>query len=108
MAQTATQVLEGSERLVRFQSELSCLQRIQKDNMKEIAEKDVCITKLRANIELLQQEGADTHAQVGTGRVWVSGNAMVEGVFWHCHANEQTDTPALKEDITNVVFMYCI
>ncbi|XP_056290267.1 myosin-9-like isoform X3 [Pseudoliparis swirei] len=61
---TATQVLEGSERLVRLQSELSCLQRIQKDNMKEIAEKDVCITKLRANIELLQQEGADTHAQM--------------------------------------------
>ncbi|XP_068438028.1 trichohyalin-like isoform X2 [Clinocottus analis] len=61
---TATQVLESSERLVRLQSELSCLQRLQKDNMKEIAEKDVCITKLRANIELLQREGADTHAQL--------------------------------------------
>ncbi|XP_031706146.1 trichohyalin-like [Anarrhichthys ocellatus] len=61
---TATQVLESSERLVHLQSELSCLQRIQKDNMKEIAEKDVRITKLQANIELLQQEGADTHAQL--------------------------------------------
>ncbi|XP_051266126.1 trichohyalin-like isoform X2 [Dicentrarchus labrax] len=61
---TATQVLESSERLVHLQSELSCLQRIQKDNMKEIAEKNICITKLQANIQLLQQEGADTHAQL--------------------------------------------
>ncbi|XP_042366821.1 myosin-9-like [Plectropomus leopardus] len=61
---TATQVLESSERLVHLQSELSCLQRIQKDNMKEVAEKDICITKLRANVELLQQEGADAHAQL--------------------------------------------
>ncbi|XP_037613174.1 trichohyalin-like [Sebastes umbrosus] len=61
---SATQVLESSERLVHLQSELSCLQRIQKDNMKEIAEKDVCITKLQANVELLQQEGADTRAQL--------------------------------------------
>lgn len=58
-------MLESSERLVHLQSELSCLQRIQKDNMKEIAEKDVCITKLQATIQLLQHEGADTHAQVG-------------------------------------------
>lgn len=65
MAQSATQVLESSERLVHLQSELSCLQRIQKDNMKEIAEKDVCTTKLQANVELLQQEGDDTRAQVG-------------------------------------------
>ena len=65
MAQTATQVLESSERLVHLQSELACLQRIQKDNMKEIAERDICITSLRANIELLQQEGADSCAQVG-------------------------------------------
>ncbi|XP_075936871.1 uncharacterized protein LOC142937701 [Anarhichas minor] len=61
---TATQVLEISERLVHLQSELSCLQRIQKDNMREIAEKDVRISKLQANIELLQQEGADAHAQL--------------------------------------------
>uniref|UniRef100_A0AAQ5WWK2 Uncharacterized protein n=1 Tax=Amphiprion ocellaris TaxID=80972 RepID=A0AAQ5WWK2_AMPOC len=61
---TATQVLESTERLVHLQSELSCLQRIHKDNMKEIAEKDICITKLQANIQLLKQEGADTHAQV--------------------------------------------
>ncbi|XP_051796416.1 trichohyalin-like [Acanthochromis polyacanthus] len=61
---TATQVLESTERLVHLQSELSCLQRIHKDNMKEIAEKDICITKLQANIQLLKQEGADTHAQL--------------------------------------------
>ncbi|XP_036934961.1 golgin subfamily A member 6-like protein 22 isoform X2 [Acanthopagrus latus] len=61
---TATQVLESSERLVHLQSELACLQRIQKDNMKEIAERDICITSLRANIELLQQEGADSCAQL--------------------------------------------
>ncbi|KAM8731967.1 uncharacterized protein AB9X84_026192 isoform 2-T2 [Acanthopagrus schlegelii] len=61
---TATQVLESSERLVHLQSELACLQRIQKDNMKEIAERDICITRLRANIELLQQEGADSCAQL--------------------------------------------
>ncbi|XP_059183425.1 golgin subfamily A member 6-like protein 25 [Centropristis striata] len=61
---TATQALESSERLVHLQSELSCLQWIQKDNMKEIAEKDICITKLQANIEMLQEEGDDTHAQL--------------------------------------------
>ncbi|KAM6971594.1 uncharacterized protein LKV04_017158 [Tautogolabrus adspersus] len=61
---TASQVFERSERLVHLQSELSCLQRIHKDNTKEIAEKDICITKLRANVELLQQEGSDTHAQL--------------------------------------------
>lgn len=64
LAQTAMQVPEGGERLVHLKSELSCLQRIQKDNMKEIAEKDICITKLQANIQLLQHEGVDTHAQV--------------------------------------------
>lgn len=65
MTQTATQVLENSERLVHLQSELSCRQRIQEDSMKEIAEKEICVTKLQANIQLLQQEGADTHVQVG-------------------------------------------
>ncbi|CAK6951863.1 LOW QUALITY PROTEIN: myosin-11-like [Scomber scombrus] len=62
--QQKQKVLEGSERLVHLKSELSCLQRIQKDNMKEIAEKDIRITKLQANIELLQHEGVDTHAQL--------------------------------------------
>ncbi|XP_065805163.1 trichohyalin-like [Labrus bergylta] len=61
---TASQVSERSERLVHLQSELSCLQRIHKDSTKEIAEKDICITKLRASIELLQQEGSDSHAQL--------------------------------------------
>ncbi|XP_070784624.1 putative uncharacterized protein MYH16 [Enoplosus armatus] len=61
---TATQALGSSERLVHLQSELSCLQQIQKDSSKEIAEKDICITKLQVNIQLLQQEGADTHAQL--------------------------------------------
>ena len=65
MAQSATQALESSERLVHLQSELSCLHQIQRDNMKEIAEKDICITRLQANVQLLQQEGTDTHAQVG-------------------------------------------
>ncbi|TKS87891.1 hypothetical protein D9C73_022015 [Collichthys lucidus] len=60
----ATQMLESSERLAHLQSELSCLQRIQKDNTKEIAEKDICITKLQANIQLLQQEEADTRTQL--------------------------------------------
>lgn len=63
--QTSSQVLERIERLVHLQSELSCLQQIHKDSTKEIAEKDVCITKLRATIELLQQEGSDTYSQVG-------------------------------------------
>ncbi|XP_008274523.1 trichohyalin [Stegastes partitus] len=67
-SRTATQVLESTERLVHLQSELSCLQRIHKDNMKEIAEKDICITKLQANIQLLQQEGADTRAQLEVSR----------------------------------------
>ncbi|XP_045921525.1 putative uncharacterized protein MYH16 [Micropterus dolomieu] len=61
---TALQALGSSERLAHLQSELSCLQRIQKDNIKEIAEKDICITKLRANVQLLQQEGAGAHAQL--------------------------------------------
>ncbi|XP_039900187.1 golgin subfamily A member 6-like protein 6 isoform X3 [Simochromis diagramma] len=65
---TATQVLESGERLVHLQSELSCLRRIHEDNMKEIAEKDICITKLQANIQLLQQEGADTLAQLEASR----------------------------------------
>lgn len=65
MAWAITQVLEESERVMHLQSELSCLQRLQKDSMKEIAEKDICITKLQANIQLLLQEGANTHAQVG-------------------------------------------
>lgn len=60
-------MLESGERLVHLQSELSCLRRIHEDNMKEIAEKDICITKLQANIQLLQQEGADTRAQVRKG-----------------------------------------
>ncbi|XP_026148611.1 myosin-10 isoform X2 [Mastacembelus armatus] len=61
---TATQVLDNSERQVHLQSELSCLQRIHKDITKEVAEKDICITKLQANIQLLQQEGVDTHTQL--------------------------------------------
>ncbi|XP_039646572.1 trichohyalin-like isoform X2 [Perca fluviatilis] len=61
---TAKQALESSERLVYLQSELSCLQRIQKDSMKEIAEKDICITKLQVNNELLQQDGADARTQL--------------------------------------------
>lgn len=65
MTQTATQVLENSERLGHLQSELACQRRLQEDGMKEIAEKEICITKLQANIQLLRQEGADTHVQVG-------------------------------------------
>lgn len=81
LAKTATQVLESGERLVHLQSELSCLRRIHEDNMKEIAEKDICITKLQANIQLLQQEGADTLAQVCKGlHVYYSGL-----LFAHIH-----------------------
>lgn len=79
LAQTTTQVLEGSERLVHLQSELSCLQRIQKDNMKEIAEKDICITKLQANIQLLQHEGVDTQDQVCR-----NSNAHVSTLIYTC------------------------
>ncbi|XP_067342997.1 trichohyalin-like isoform X2 [Channa argus] len=57
-------VLKDSEQRMHLQSELSCLQQIHKDSMKEIAEKDVYITKLQANIQLLQQEGVDTHDQL--------------------------------------------
>lgn len=83
LAKTATQVLESGERLVHLQSELSCLRRIHEDNMKEIAEKDICITKLQANIQLLQQEGADTRAQVCKGlHVYYSGL-----LFAHVHTH---------------------
>ncbi|XP_034416628.1 early endosome antigen 1-like [Cyclopterus lumpus] len=91
---TATQVLEGSERLARLQSELSCLQRIQKDNMKEIAEKDVCITKLRANIELLQQEGADTHAQLTVSRKQVE---LLNRELSESHQKEEMLLSEMKE-----------
>ncbi|XP_010770760.1 trichohyalin-like [Notothenia coriiceps] len=62
---TAAQTLESRERLELLQSELSCLQKIHKDNMKEITERGVCITKLQAASELLRlQEGADTRTQL--------------------------------------------
>ncbi|XP_026217276.1 myosin-2 heavy chain-like isoform X2 [Anabas testudineus] len=64
-------VPESSEQLVHLQSEVSCLRQIHKDNMKEIAEKDICITKLRAKIQLLQQEAADTHDQLSEMNVKV-------------------------------------
>ncbi|XP_034562890.1 trichohyalin-like [Notolabrus celidotus] len=64
--QQKQEVLERSERLLHLQSQLSCLQGIHRDNVKEIAEKDVCITKLRATAELLRQEGSDTHVQFST------------------------------------------
>ncbi|KAF3836030.1 hypothetical protein F7725_028588 [Dissostichus mawsoni] len=64
-AQTAAQTLESRERLELLQRELSCLQRIHKDNMKEITERGVCITKLQAASELLRrQEGNDTRTQM--------------------------------------------
>ncbi|CAJ1082362.1 trichohyalin-like [Xyrichtys novacula] len=62
--QQKQKVLGSSKRLEHLQSELSCLQRIHKDNVKEIAEKDIRNTKLRATVELLQQEGSHTHAQL--------------------------------------------
>lgn len=45
---------------VQLQSELSCHKRIQEDG-----EKEMCIASLQANVQLLQQEQADTHVQVG-------------------------------------------
>ncbi|KAM3593133.1 uncharacterized protein V6R79_006712 [Siganus canaliculatus] len=57
-------VLESSEWLLHLQSELSCLQQLQKDNVKEITEKDICITKLQATVQLLQQEEDDRRAQL--------------------------------------------
>ncbi|XP_029935827.1 centrosome-associated protein CEP250-like [Myripristis murdjan] len=57
--------LEGSEELlVSLLNELSCLQQIQNNNVKELAERDISIGKLHTHIQLLQQEGADTHVQV--------------------------------------------
>ncbi|XP_068160684.1 early endosome antigen 1-like [Antennarius striatus] len=67
--QTATRVLQSSERLLHLQSELTCLQQIQKDNMKEIAEKDIRITKLQAIVQVLQQEDANTHVQLSKLRL---------------------------------------
>ncbi|XP_030612074.1 trichohyalin-like [Archocentrus centrarchus] len=84
---TATQVLESGERLVHLQSELSCLRRIHEDNMKEIAEKDICITKLQANIQLLQQEGADTRAQLEASRKQVERQKRELSEF---HQKEET------------------
>ncbi|KAJ4925665.1 hypothetical protein JOQ06_018389 [Pogonophryne albipinna] len=66
---TAALTLESRERLELLQSELSCLQRIHKDNMKEITERGVCITKLQAASELLRrQEGDDTRTQSAVSR----------------------------------------
>ncbi|KAK5898379.1 hypothetical protein CgunFtcFv8_015800 [Champsocephalus gunnari] len=63
---TAAQTLASRERLELLQSELSCLQRIHKENMKEITERGVCITKLQAASELLprRREGDDTRTQL--------------------------------------------
>ncbi|XP_034080815.1 golgin subfamily A member 6-like protein 22 isoform X3 [Gymnodraco acuticeps] len=64
-SQQRQKTLESRERLELLQSELSCLQRIHKDNMKEITERGVCITKLQAASELLRrQEGDDTRTQL--------------------------------------------
>ncbi|XP_055007238.1 myosin-11-like [Boleophthalmus pectinirostris] len=57
-------LLENGEILAYLQTQLSCLQKLQEDNIKEIAEKDICITKLRANMEVLKQEEAQTTAQL--------------------------------------------
>ncbi|XP_061877155.1 myosin-9-like [Entelurus aequoreus] len=57
--------------LEHLKSEISCLQSIQIDNMKEIAEKDLSITKLQASVLLLQQEGVDTRAQLKQREVTV-------------------------------------
>lgn len=51
--------------LLQLQSELSCHKRIREDGVKELAEKEMCIASLQANVRLLQQEQADTHVQVG-------------------------------------------
>lgn len=92
-AQTAAQTLESRERLELLQSELSCLQRIHKDNMKEITERGVCITKLQAASELLRRrEGDDTHTQVGT--VWNNDSDLL---LLHC-------TTMFKYSIGSVVF----
>ncbi|KAF7662838.1 hypothetical protein LDENG_00224680 [Lucifuga dentata] len=58
------EVLEAREKLVHLQSELSCLLQSQKDNVKEMAEKDICIAKLHTHVQLLQQQEADAHTQV--------------------------------------------
>lgn len=63
------QVLEAREKMVHLQSEMSCVQQIQKDNGKAMAEKDICIAKLHAHIELLQRREADTHTQVRASHV---------------------------------------
>nr|XP_061820616.1 trichohyalin-like [Nerophis lumbriciformis] len=67
----ASHALGGSAMLEHLRSEISCLQSIQIDNMKEIAEKDLSITKLQASVLLLQQEGVDTRAQLKQREVTV-------------------------------------
>lgn len=65
--------MESGERLLQLQSQVCCLQRLQSDNLRELAAKDVHITKLQAGLELLQQEGACTHTQVGITHIfWCS------------------------------------
>ncbi|XP_061614662.1 paramyosin-like isoform X3 [Phyllopteryx taeniolatus] len=64
----ASHVLEGEAKLTHLQSEIASLQSLQKDKMKEIAEKDLSITKLQASILLLQQEGVNTRAQLELSR----------------------------------------
>ncbi|XP_077364733.1 uncharacterized protein LOC144009098 isoform X2 [Festucalex cinctus] len=64
----ASDAVEADAKLAHLQSDVSCLRSLQRDNMKEIAEKDLSITKMQASILLLQQEVVNTHAQLELSR----------------------------------------
>ncbi|XP_033965043.1 trichohyalin-like [Pseudochaenichthys georgianus] len=86
---TAAQTLESRERLELLQSELSCLQRIHKDNMKEITERG-CITKLQAASELLRRrEGDDTRTQLNERARELQEELRRKEEEWRQRENEQ-------------------
>ncbi|KAK7881313.1 hypothetical protein WMY93_029722 [Mugilogobius chulae] len=58
-----TPVVGVSESRVHLQTQLSCQERIHEDNIKEIAEKDIYITKLCSNMDMLLEEEPQRNAQ---------------------------------------------
>ncbi|XP_049605887.1 myosin-11-like [Syngnathus scovelli] len=92
-------MLELQMKLAHFQSEISCLQSLQKDNMKEIAEKDLSITKLQASILLLRQERVNTHAQLELSKKQAEQQSLELSA---CQEKEEILLWKLKQSDANV------
>ncbi|KAM9775304.1 uncharacterized protein ACBT44_002489 isoform 3-T4 [Syngnathus typhle] len=97
--EVASHMLELQMKLAHFQSEISCLQSLQKDNMKEIAEKDLSITKLQASLLLLRQERVNTHAQLELSKKQAEQQSLELST---CQEKEETLLWKLKESDANV------